>query len=260
MQWAADAVAKWYGSKRRQEPHYGEVFAAARAGLPLAGEGLTKLVAGLQTPAIVRATALASLRFDSITGASERIQATRDADAEVRTAAAESLEGLPAAQRVFALTPLLRDAIRAVRIAAARSLSSLPPAQIDAATRPAFDAALAEYIAAQEVTLDIPGARLNLAVAYQNTGRLDLAEQHYLAALKIDPDFTPARANLAQLYSAASRNADAERVLVEGLARVPELGELQYSLGLLLAEEKRLPESAKALAKAAKLLPNRARV
>ncbi len=41
---------------------------------------------------------------------------------------------------------------------------------------------------------------------------------------------------------------------------MPELGELQYSLALLLAEEQRLPEAAKALAEAARLLPTRARV
>jgi len=92
---------------------------------------------------------------------------------------------------------LLRDPILAVRIAAARGLSSLPPDRIDAATRPAFDAALAEYIAAQSVSLDMPGAQLNLAVVYQNTARIDLAERHYPNALRIDPDFTPARANLA---------------------------------------------------------------
>ena len=78
--------------------------------------------------------------------------------------------------------------------------------------------------------------------------------------MKIDPDFTPARANLAQLYNSTARNADAERVLTEGLKRVPTIGELQYSLGLLLAEEKRIDEAAAALAKAAKLLPERARV
>jgi Flp pilus assembly protein TadD len=87
-----------------------------------------------------------------------------------------------------------------------------------------------------------------------------MAERHYLGALKIDPDFTPARANLARFYNAASRNADAERVLKEGLQRVPGIGELQYSLGLLLAEEKRLPEAAAALGKAAQLMPERARV
>ena len=177
-----------------------------------------------------------------------------------RAAAAESLEGVPPAERIEALAPLLRDPLKAVRIAAARSLLTLPQDRLDASLRPSFDAALAEYVAVQNLALDMPGSRLNLAVVYQSTGRVDLAEQQYLAALKIDPDFTPARANLAQLYSGTSRNADAERVLTEGLARLPELGELQYSLGLLLAEERRLPEAAKALAEAARLLPSRARI
>jgi len=258
--WAAEQVAQWYGPQRRQETHFGETFAIARAGRAQAGDALARLVADVQQPAIVRATALAALRTDGSTAMSARIDATRDASPEVRAAAADSYESAPAAQRLYALAPLLRDPVRAVRIAAARSLSSLPPGQIDAATRPAFDAALAEYIAAQNVSLDMPGAHLNLAVVYENTGRADLAERHYLGALKIDPDFTPARANLARFYNAASRNADAERVLKEGLQRVPGIGELQYSLGLLLAEEKRLPEAAAALGKAAQLMPERARV
>ncbi len=259
-QWAADRVAAWYGPQRRQEPHYGEVFAAARGGEPGAGEALARLAADPKSPAIVRATALSSLRPYGQAGMAERIAATRDADAEVRAAAADSFDTAPAQQRVYALGPLLQDPVRGVRIAAARALSSLPAAQIDAPLRPAFDAALAEYIAAQSVSLDMPGARLNLAVVHQNTGRLDEAEAHYLAALKIDPDFTPARANLSQLYNQTGRNADAERVLTEGLKREPGIGELQYSLGLLLAEERRLPEAAQALDKASRLLPERAKV
>ena len=259
-QWAADQVVAWYGPRRRQEPHYGEAFAAARAGRPGAAEALAQLVADLQQPAIVRATALSALRADGVTGMAARIAATRDAEPEVRAAAADSFESAPAGQRLYALAPLLNDPIRAVRIAAARSLSSLPPQQIGAATRPAFDAALAEFIAAQNLSLDMPGARLNLAVVYENTGRADLAEQHYLAALKIDPDFTPARANLTRLYNAQGRNADAEQVLKEGLRRLPGIGELQYSLGLLMAEEGRMSEAATALARAAQLMPERARV
>lgn len=262
-QWAADRVAQWYGSKRRQTPfpsHYGETLAAARAGQADAHVGLAKLVADLQSPAIVRATALAELEAYGAMGASERIAATRDADPEVRAAAAESLDGLPAELSVSALVHLLSDPIRAVRIAAARSLLTLPAEQISASVRPAFDAALAEYIATQNMSLDMPGAQLNLAVVYQQTGRLDLSEQHYLNALKIDPDFTPARANLAQLYSATARPADAERVLVAGLKRMPGIGELQYSLGLLLAEQRRLPEAVQALTRAARLLPQQARV
>jgi len=257
-QWAADAVTRWYGTPKRPA-HYGEVFAAARRGAPGSAASLAALAGDAAQPPIVRATALDLLRGGAA-GVSERLDATRDADAEVRAAAAASLDPLEAAQRVPALTPLLNDPVRAVRIAAARSLASLPADQFDAPTRAAFDTALAEYIAAQSVALDMPGNLLNLAVVHGLTGRDDLAETHYLKALAIDPDFTPARANLAQFYSARSRNADAERVLREGLQRLPQLGELQYSLGLLLAEEQRLPEAAQALAKAAQLLPQRARV
>ena len=259
-QWSAEVVVKWYGPVRKQGPHYGEAFAAARAGDAAGDEALAMLIGRLDLPAIVRASALAELRHEPSIGAEARMKSTLDADPEVRAAAADSVEGLSASQRVEALSPLLTDPLRAVRIAAARNLSSLPVDQLGAATRPAFEAALSEYIAAQSVALDMPGAQFNLAIVYENTGRRELAEQHYLGALKIDPDFTAARANLAQLYSGLARNAEAERVLAEGVRRNPRIGELQYSLGLLLAEEKRMEEATEALAQAAKLLPNQANV
>ncbi len=259
-QWSSDAVVKWYGPVRKQGTHYGEAFAAARAGDPSGNPALAQLIANRGMPGIVRASALEQLRGVPDTGAAERIKAARDPDAEVRAAAASALEGLSASQRIEALTPLLTDPVRAVRVTAARTLSFVPVDQLGAAARPAFEAALQEYIGTQAFALDMPGAHLNLAVVYENTGRTALAEQHYLEALKIDPDFTPSRANLARLYNAASRNTDAVRVLTEGLERLPQLGELQYSLGLLLAEEKRMKEATEALGKAAKLLPGRASV
>ena len=255
-QWAADAVTKWYGAPKRP-PHYGEVFSAARRGAPQAAQALASLAADAAQPAIVRATALDMLRGPI--GIDERVAATRDTDAELRAAAAASLEDVDASLRVPTLAPLLKDPVRAVRIAAARSLAALPHAQFDAPTRQAFDAALAEYVAAQKVALDMPGPNLNLAVLYARTGRDAESEAAYRAALKIDPDFTPARANLAQFYAERGRLPDAEQVLREGLQRQPGIGELQYSLGLLLAEQQRLPEAADALEQAARLLPRRAR-
>jgi tetratricopeptide (TPR) repeat protein len=259
-QWAADRIAQWYGPRRRQEAHFGAVFAAARRGDADAAPALARLVADPQQPAVVRATALDALGAYPEGGIDVRIAASRDPEPQVRAAAADSFAAVPASQYLDALMPLLQDPVRAVRIAAAHALSAVPREQLVADWRPAFDAALAEYVAAQEISLDMPGAHLNLAVVYQNTGKVDLAEQQYLAALRLDPDFTPARVDLAALYNARHRNADAERVLLDGLRRNPGVGEMQYSLGLLLAEDQRLAEAAAALARAAKLLPHRARV
>jgi len=259
-QWSAEAVMKWYGPVRKQGPHYGEAFAAARAGEASGSEAVASLVGRLDLPPIVRASALAELRHEPYIGAEARIKAALHPDPELRAAAADSVEGLSASQRLEVLAPLLTDSVRAVRVAAARNLSSLPVDPLKPEMRAAFEAALSEYIAAQSVALDMPGAQFNLAIVYENTGRREPAEKHYLGALKIDPDFTAARANLAQLYSGLGRNADAERILAEGLRRNPRLGELQYSLGLLLAEEKRMAEAIDALAEAAKLLPTQAKV
>ncbi len=258
--WAVEQLRAWSPSKPRVEPHYGEVFAKARAGGPDAVPALLELAGDARYNAIVRATALSALSGEANAGFSVRMEATRDPDPEVRASAADSLNAVAPEQRIDALVPLLRDPVLAVRMAAARSLSSLPKNRLGEANLNAYDAAISEFIAAQSHSLDMPGAHLNLAVVYANTGQTALAEQHYRAALKIDPDFTPARANLAALYNATARNADAIAVLVEGLRRQPRIGELQYALGLLLAEENRMPEAAAALEKAARLLPERPRV
>jgi predicted CXXCH cytochrome family protein len=258
--WAAAAVARWYGPDRRHEVHYGELLAAGRAGRPHAEDGLVELARDASQPAIVRATALDILGRYGPASVPASVEGTRDADPAVRTAAVASLERVPPEERVALVAPALGDGVRAVRIEAARVLSSVPPDRLDAPQRHAFGAALAEFVAAQDVALDLPGAHLNLAVVSANQGRHAVAEEEYRRALRLDPDFTPARLNLARLLNALERNADAERVLQDGLARVPDQGEMQYSLGLLLAEEKRLPEAAIALGRAADLMPERARV
>ena len=62
------------------------------------------------------------------------------------------------------------------------------------------------------------------------------------------------------MYNRIGQNKKAENLYRQAIRRAPESGDLYYSLGLLLAEDKRLEDAAEILAKAAELLPNRARV
>src|SRR5204862_1408447 len=59
--WAADAVARWYGPNRRQEPHFVDALDAARRGAVGAEGALAKLIADPAQPGIARATALSLL-------------------------------------------------------------------------------------------------------------------------------------------------------------------------------------------------------
>ena len=224
--WAAEKVAQWYGPKRKQGTHYGEVFANFRAGKAAAGPELVAVIADTAAPDIVRVTALDALRGDRMTGLPIRIAALSDPSDDVRVAAAASLSALEPRRRMDLLGPRLSDPLRAVRMAAVHDLSTIPSQQLDTALRIPFDHALKEAIAVQTLSLDMPGARLSLA----------------------------------QLLAAQGRNQEAQALLREGLNRIPADGEMHYALGLLLAQDGKTEESRDSLQKAAKWLPRHARV
>ena len=90
----------------------------------------------------------------------------------------------------------------------------------------------------------MPGARLNLAVVYQGTGRPDLAEENYLAALRMDPDFTPARANPAQFMPRGRDCPTPRRSLVEGVKQGAGAGRAVVLLGLVQAEQGCIADAA----------------
>jgi len=261
-QWAAEAVAGWYGPDRRQGPHYGATFAAAAAGVRGIETSLIALAGDPDQAAIVRATALDWL--SPAAGAPPVTvaigEATRDPEALVRAVAVGALDRAPLDQRILIATPLLEDPIRAVRVEAGRVLAAAPPERFDESRRAALAAAIAEYEAAQLALADTAAAHLNLAVLSEDRGDPEAAEEFYRTALRIGPDFLPAHFNLANFLNRNGRNADAERTLRAALERFPEEGELHYSLGLLLAEEERLDEAVVALQAAAERLPRRARV
>ena len=259
-EWAAERVATWYGPDRRQEAHFGEVFAAARAGDQSSIPALLELAVDPALPAIVRATAVGLLEpaGPAIVPVLER--AAQDADPWLRSAAASACDALPAEARLRVAEPLLSDPVLGVRIEAARVLSIVPADQVPPRAQDRIAAGLREFEASQRVQGDLPGAHLNLGIVFGNRGEDARAEAEYRTALRMDPAFLPASFNLATLLNKIGRNPDAESVLREAIAGTPEQGDLHYSLGLLLAEDGRLEQAAQELGRAAALLPERPRV
>lgn len=247
--WAAAEIRK---RSRSAKPHFGEIFAAVWAGRPGATGLLTALASDRDQPAFVRASAIQQMRGSADIPPALTRGFLHDADPLVRRAAVGLTESMPPAGRIDLLAPRLKDAVRAVRVEVARSLASVPPQAFSPDQRVAFDLALSESASALRAVADMPSSRFNLGAIAAAQGRIDEALALYRQAIKMDPAFLPAYFNLANALNASGDNAEAETLLRQALRWHPENGELHYSLGLLLAELKRMPEALAALEKAAR--------
>jgi predicted CXXCH cytochrome family protein len=257
--WAAQTVAGWYPRSQHRGVHFGEALHKGRKGDRDAGPDLVAVAEDEGQPGIVRATAL-DLLGHYPEGAPVLLAALEDPDPTVRATALHALDRLPPEDRVTYIAPLLRDPVRSVRIEAARSMASVPATDLSADQIAARRVALDELMDALEGDADTPGAHLNMGTLAASQGQADLAVEAYLQALKMEPGFLPARFNLANLYNAMGRNGDAEQILRDGIILSPHEGELFYSLGLLLAEDRHYQEAAGALGSAVELMPERSRV
>jgi tetratricopeptide (TPR) repeat protein len=154
----------------------------------------------------------------------------------VRHAAVAAHEAMPAELAAVALAPLLRDPSRAVRIEAARLIASVAE-RLEPEHKRAFDAAIAEFEAAQRANLDRPEAWMNLGNLHARRGDTARAEEAYREALRREPAFVPAYVNLADLRRAEQRDDAAVAVLREGLRAAPGAAALHEALGLALVRQ-----------------------
>ena len=248
--WAAAAVAKWYGPQRRAEFHYGQAFAAARGARPGAAEGLQRIAADREQPAIVRAAAIELLGgYPSVRALERAAAALADGDGMVRIAGVHSAMALDPATGLREVPARLSDPLRAVRIEAARALapalSRLAPDR-----RAAWESARIELEAAAAENADRPQAWLGLAQIAAVTGDTATAERALRHSLKLEPAFVPGVANLADLLRQTGRDREGEALLRDAAKRAPGEAALQEALALSLVRQKRKPEALQVLARA----------
>jgi predicted CXXCH cytochrome family protein len=258
--WAADAVTRWYGRPAKGFQRFAPAFQAAASGAIGAERLLQDVVADPETPPIVRASAL--LRLGA--GGGRRTlglqeQALRDADPFVRAAAARAVRDLPPEIRSRLLRSALTDPARSVRIEAAHAVAGPAERHLANDVRGAFEAALAEYVAAQEFQADRPEGRANLGTLFAERGDLGAAERELRSAVALDPTYGPAAVNLADVLRVAGREGDAEAVLRAALVRAPGDAALHHALGLSLVRTGRMPEAIAMLRRATELDPGATR-
>lgn len=259
IEWTVEAYTNWYGEARK--PHYGSVFAAARAGEPGAEDGLVALAEDPLAASIVRATALQALAAYAPGPDQPAIRrALADSEPLLRHAGIEAVATDEPGILAELLAPLLFDPVRAVRLRAASRLAGIPREVLTAEQSAALDRELDTYVAAMRSMLDFAASGLNLGNLYEMQGDPDTAEQYYRKAIEVDDLFFPAKMNLAVLLSRQGRDGEAESVLREVLDAYPEQYDAAYSLALVLVASGRREEAVQYLDRAADGLPERPRI
>lgn len=259
-EWAAAAAKGWYGSKRTETPHYGQILAAGRAGAPGAENGLAALIRDGSQPAIVRATALTVLnRFAGAASLSVLPGALADGDPLVRHAALTALEMLRPDQRLGLAVPLLTDSVRGVRVEAARVLAAAPTDMLTPAQQEIMRAAFDEFIEATLTDAERPSAHLNLGVFLGDLHRLSEAEAEYRTALRLNPRDIRAFVNLSDLYREQGRDDLCGKTLRDALKVAPNSAAVRHSLGLLLHRQEDVSGAVEELRAAVLLEPANAR-
>lgn len=258
-QWAASAVEGWFGPQREGFQNYAAAFHSAWTEQPNAGKLLGEVASDGNIPAIVRASALTELGpYLSRANLNLAQNGLSDSDPMVRMAALQMLTGVPANQLWPIASPLLSDPVEGVRIRAVSLLAPVPTASQPDADRSRFDAAAAEFVAAQRLNADRPEARVTLGNFLAQRGRAAEAEAEYKAAQRLNPQFAPAAINLADLYRTLGREDAGLVVLRDAVTAAPQDAGLHHALGLALVRQKKGDEALDELRRAAELAPDQA--
>jgi len=218
------------------------------------------------------------------------LEMSQDASPLVRSSAASALGDHITPQSLNALVAATADESRLVRIRAIMSLAALPPERVQSdrdrrnlnravddfmaamtargddwasyanvgnfyMDRGDFAAAAGYFETAARLEPRQIGPLVNAAIAYENLGRTDKAEQRLLQALKYEGDNAAANFNLGLLRGEQKRLPEAEAALRKALKADPQMHQAAYNLGVLLAD-KSLDQAVEWCQKAHRLRPD----
>jgi predicted CXXCH cytochrome family protein len=231
--WAAAAIERAHGPKRKGYQHYAGTLAAARAGAPGTLPLLLQLAGVAGSPGIARATAVAALgRYPGVHTLEALDQAAADADPLLRAAAMDALLAFPSRLRAPLALSLAQDPLADVRIKAGRALAAVPDAELSPPQQVQREQLFEQYRAAAVAVAERPESHVDLGSVYAERGEAAAAESEYRAALRLDPGFVPAYVNLADLQRTQSNEEQTAATLAEGLRQVPENPTLLHLSGL----------------------------
>ncbi|QDV74512.1 HEAT repeat domain-containing protein [Botrimarina mediterranea] len=270
--WAAEAIKKWYGPKRPNDPHYARALDAAWKGWPDAVGKISDLLAyeaplpGRRTPDIVRATALRALANFQTPQSDDLCREALDHPSPlVRAAAVGSLSSEAVASHADDIGDMLSDETRLVRNAAVDALAIRAPNTLRKPQQiKKLKELIDEYDEDTTVLFDRAGPNLRLAELARSQGDVRKSIASLRDAIRMEPYLSGPRSEVARLLE-QSGQADKQEIRelreeeVELLERdselLPESGRPHYQRGMLLYLLGRNADAVGALEEATRLEP-----
>ena len=244
--WASDAIVKWYGPNRPDDPHFAAALHAGQRGEAGGEDLLRRILRRQETPDIVRATAVELLQgYPSDESLRLRRDALGESSALVRTAAIRAFPINAIAGLVQLIGPKLTDSVRTVRLAAASALAANAKQLANTEFQPSLEKAIKEYRAGQLAQLDRAESNRNLGALSFELGDSVAAVESFRTAIRQQPIRTQLRTELSQILAAMAEDptqADAWKKIGGTQEEIRRLREEEVNL--LLRDAKLLPGDA----------------
>lgn len=255
--WAEAAFLRHYGDGPRPARERARAIAGGRSGDASALPALHALATAAEEAPVWRASGIRLLEgwADEPETAEPLGKLLADPHPLVRAAAARSLANVRERDAMRGVEPALRravaDPVRSVRLDAAWALRAVRD--------PALEPAFREVEAFHAFRADWAFVHYRRGVWARDRGDFEASVEAFRVAVRMDPAGTPSRISLASVLSVLRRDGEARQVLEEGMRLTPADADLNFSLGLLDAAEKRWPEAAARLEACLKADPDHPR-